>query len=98
MHTATCLQIKKQTHRNSHKSFISPPCTDLAELNTLTYYYADSVYSSNTCTVSKGNKGGMQKYLENALHGCNVNVNFFISLIHHLLFTQHEEPVHSLLS
>lgn len=40
----------------------------------------------------------MQKYLENALHGCNVNVNFFISLIHYLLFSQHEEPIHSLLS
>lgn len=40
----------------------------------------------------------MQKYLENALHGCSVNVNFFISLIHHRLFSQHEEPIHSLLS
>lgn len=67
----------KQTQRTSHKSFISPSCTDLAELNTLTYYYADSVYSSNTCTVSKGNKGGMQKYLENALHGYNVNGNLY---------------------
>lgn len=61
----------------------------------LTYYYADSVYSSNTCTLSKWNKRGMQKYSENALPKYNVNVNISISLIHNLLFSQHGEPIHS---